>query len=544
MIKVTLIVFVGLAATAMLRRQSAALRHWVLAAAIACAAATPLLELVVPAWRAPFGSLLFGRAVEPLTLLVPIRLAPSPSFESDPTAPARQVSHLTMGQLAVGIWRTGAAVSLSILLLGLARLAWIASRARRVTEGSWTEVADELSREVGLSRRVRLLESDHPALLATWGVQQPKIVLPRGARAWPRERVRIVLGHELAHVARRDWLVQMAAELLRSLYWFDPLLWIACRRLRDESEHACDDAVLGLGVGGSEYAGHLLDVARTFAGRRSTVFPAPAMARPSNLERRVDAMLNSRLNRTPMTRAAALLTFAALAGLTIPIAGLAAGAQSSRAALSGTLLDAVGRILPNATLVLASADGLTQTDIKSDEAGRFAVGGLPAGDYRLQAKIAGFANAQGRVVLAAGDNLNRDIVLQIGSLEETLTVAGGPGASVAQPARRMTSSQPEFDPCSQTTAGGCIKPPRRISDARPRYPQRHLDSGTSGNVQIDGRIGTDGFMKDLRVLAPADADFASAAVEAVSQWQFTPTRLDGVPVEAGIRVTVHFSAQP
>jgi len=148
------------------------------------------------------------------------------------------------------------------------------------------------------------------------------------------------------------------------------------------------------------------------------------------------------------------------------------------------------------------------------------------------------------VVLDAGENLNRDIVLQIGSLEETVTVWGGPGAAVAQPPRRIASNQPEFDPCSQATTGGCIKPPRRIGHAQPRYPQRHLDSGTSGKVQVDGRIGTDGFMKDLRVLAPADGDFAAAAVEAVSQWQFTPTRLDGIPVEAGIRVTVHFSAQP
>ena len=60
---------------------------------------------------------------------------------------------------------------------------------------------------------------------------------------------------------------------------------------------------------------------------------------------------------------------ARLVAVAVLSAPLAAGAQSSTAALSGTLLDAVGRILPNATLVLASADGLTQTDIKSDEAG-------------------------------------------------------------------------------------------------------------------------------------------------------------------------------
>ena len=58
---------------------------------------------------------------------------------------------------------------------------------------------------------------------------------------------------------------------------------------------------------------------------------------------------------------------------------------------------------------------------------------------------------------------------------------------------------------------------------------------------MDGRIGTDGFIKELRVIAPADPDFASATVEALREWQFTPTRLDGVPVETDIHVHVKFS---
>ena len=68
MIKVSLVLLAGLAATAVLRRRSAAVRHWVLAATIACAAATPALELVVPSWHLPLDPRLFGRSVEPLTL--------------------------------------------------------------------------------------------------------------------------------------------------------------------------------------------------------------------------------------------------------------------------------------------------------------------------------------------------------------------------------------------------------------------------------------------------------------------------------------------
>ena len=104
----------------------------------------------------------------------------------------------------------------------------------------------------GYGVRSLLLQSDHPTLLVTWGVWQPKVILPAEARGWPEDRIRIVLAHELAHVRRGDWLVQLAAELLRAIYWFNPLLWIACRQLRRESEHACDDAVLALGVEGAD----------------------------------------------------------------------------------------------------------------------------------------------------------------------------------------------------------------------------------------------------------------------------------------------------
>ena len=82
-----------------------------------------------------------------------------------------------------------------------------------------------------------------------------------------------MLRHELAHIRRGDWAVLIAAELLRAVYWFNPLVWIACSRVRQESEYACDDAVLNAGVEGSEYATHLLDLARTLNANRRTSRP-------------------------------------------------------------------------------------------------------------------------------------------------------------------------------------------------------------------------------------------------------------------------------
>ena len=108
--------------------------------------------------------------------------------------------------------------------------------------------------------------------------------------------------------------------------------------------------------------------------------------------------------------------------------------------------------------------------------------------------------------------------------------AAATAATIRQPARRR--------PVQPVAVGGCIRPPTKVRDVKPRYPQNRR--GSKATVLLEGRVGTDGFLKDLRVLAPADAEFADAALAAVRQWQFTPTRLDGVPMEVRMRVTVNF----
>ena len=542
MIKMSLIVVLGLAATSLLRKRSAALRHWVLTAAIVCAAATPLLERLVPVWHLPMSSSLFGRRVEPLALFIPIHEREI----TDPPGDARQIRFVpvqpaTTLRMLGPIWLAGFAASLSFLLAGFARLAWLASRSLQVVNETWTEIAATLSRRYGLRRPVLLLQSDHPTLLVTWGLHQPTVILPGAARGWPENRVQIVLAHELAHIRRGDWLVLMGAELLRAVYWFNPLMWIACRRLRRESELACDDAVLGLGVEGTEYASHLLDLARAFRQHRRPFFPAPAMARPSSLERRVSAMLNRSLNRTPLTRSACVVSVIGLLAIALPIAGLVASAQAT-AQFSGTLVDTVGRMLPDTPMALSNATGNQKHQARSDQNGHFSFAGLTAGDYVLEVERPGFALTQGRVTLAAGQSLLQDVALQLGELQETISIYDGPPAPARAPQVRAAYSAPP-SACSQTTVGGCIEQPVKLYDKKPQYPAKFAGSGRTVTLRLEARIGVDGFINDLRVVTPGEPEFAAAAVEGVRQWEFSQTRLDGVPVEVKMNVSVLFRGQ-
>src|SRR5207247_9687465 len=134
--------------------------------------------------------------------------------------------------------------------------------------GRHSRVAADIPRALRLRIRVELLQSSRGIIPVTWGIHHPRILLPGCADDWSDDRARAVLAHELAHIVRRDWIVHVLAELACAIYWFNPLFWIAKNRVCRESEHAADDVVLGLGVEGTEYAAHLLDIVRAAHGPR------------------------------------------------------------------------------------------------------------------------------------------------------------------------------------------------------------------------------------------------------------------------------------
>ena len=548
-IESSIILIVTLAAMPLLRHRPAALRHGVLSAALACAVIAPVVGRIVPSWQLPI--VLTSVAGDPARSgenRVPTGTSgASPADENYRTpgavAPAAGFAFFAAVR---SIWIAGFAVGVLILIAGLVQLTRVASGARRMESGPWIDLAEGISREYGLARPVALLLSAHPSLLVTWGLLRPEVVLPSAAASWPADRVRIVLYHELAHIRRRDWIVLLAAELLKCVYWFNPLVWMACARLRQESEHACDDAVINRGVVGTDYATHLVGIARDLKQQRHWL-PAPAIARPSNLERRVRAMLDARLNRRPVSRASYAAILIAMLAITIPIAS----AQGGFASLTGSIVDPMNGVLPGVTLVLTNPQTQAKYEVRTDATGRYEFAALPAGDYLFEAKLPGFASFSGKVTVAA-QNLQRDLTLDVGSLQETITVRASrtaPSGGRVDASRPALPKRPLPD-CSSAAAstglrvGGNIRPPHKLKDVRPVYPSHLASQGVEGTVVLSARIGTEGFVEEVSVVSAPHADLGQAVMDAVRLWEFDETLLNCRPVAVSMKVTVTFSLQP
>jgi len=545
--KMSLILLGALACSDLLRHRSAAVRHWVLAAAVACAAALPALEAVVPAWTLPIAA---PAAFEPSDETSAIAVQGTPGRRSNATPgeavkpdsqPATPSSQFDPAATLRTAWIAGTVAGLGILLVGLLRLTWLAAHARRVTGGRWIDLAQEVSQMYGLRRPVILLETDHPSLLVTWGLVKPKVLLPAAAASWSEERARVVLTHEFAHIRRGDWIVQICAELLRAVYWFNPLLWIACRRLRLESEHACDDEVMSRGVEGSDYANHLVALARALGQRRYTWFPAPAMARPSSLERRVRAMLNNGLSRSPLTSRSRAGIFVALFVMTVAVAA----AQSGFVSFSGSVVDEHGRGIPATAVILSNEQRKAKYEVTAGESGQFDFVGLPAGDYALEVRGLGFKVFKD-LLKVAGQNLQRNITLKLGSLEETIVVSFDPTDERAARSTPVVKevAMPARKPCVASATGGRIVPPRKIRDVSPVYPSALRGTGVEGAVVMEARVGVDGYLSDTQIIGEPQPDLAQAAIAAVRDWRFTETLLNCEPTEVMIKVTTTFRRVP
>ena len=500
-IKVSAILLLALMGAFCLRTRSASARHWVLAIGVVSACVAPGLHL--------------------LPIPTVVEVAPVGAGVLGPVVASEAVAAVAggdaVGPLAVTIWLAGAAVSFAVLLAGLARLRWLRARSERVTDGPWHRLCTDLAQSCGLRRGVDLRFGPRPELVATWGWRRPTVMLPASAIEWSAERMRVVLLHELAHARRADWLLQMVAEAMRCIWWFNPLAWMVRARLRRESELAADDLVLARDVPATICAAHLVELAREVRKHRRTWLPATAMARPSHLERRLSAMLSPRTNRRPLTRLARLATLGAVALVAILVAGLQVATAVEQ----------------EPTEVSRTAGATVTIDIEELEAMAAAL------DGRLQPVLDHLRN-----VLTDPESGNRRIQLTFtvrSQPDETAGLSTELGDDILEALAALPQPDAPADPSNAPVRiGDGVAPPRKIHDVPPVYPPAAREAGVQGLVILDATIDPTGVVGDIEVLKSVP-ELDEAAIAAVEQWRYEPTLVDGVPVPISMTMTINFT---
>ena len=437
---------------------------------------------------------------------------------------------------------------------------------------------------------------------ATFGVLRPVVLLPGSLREQPTDIQRALVAHELIHVQRRDWFWVLGEELLLAVCWFNPAMWWIVSELRRSREEAVDELAVLVTGSRRTYAKALL----AFAGD-ATLAPAPAFAERRHLVRRITLLTTEAvMSSTRIVFSCAVMAIVLVIGgwytaaafplvehsatlqqqgpgpveqrakpvspdnpapkrtdyqapeypaearavgasgiiglrITVNEVGLVAEARRTAVKLTFTnpavsfalensspeafeefaskavLRDKDGRIADNRAL-LRVADALTQSALTAVRNWRYEA---PAnGPITFDVRV--LFNTDGETSAAGG-------------------VPGGvPGGVVGGVVGRTTTST--LDATGAVRVGGNVKAPIKIKDVRPVYPPEAQSAKVTGIVIIEAKVGRDGSVEAAQVLRSIPM-LDQAALDAVRQWVFTPTLLNGVPVPVIMTVTVSFALQ-
>lgn len=209
-----------------------------------------------------------------------VNLAPEPGFNPSflPTIEASSALQTTTFSpepwypLLVGLWVVGLVFFLLKLGGGMLYLGRMRRTAQVVEDDTWQRRVDELAQRLALSRPVLLLESALIHTPLTLGFLKPLILMPVGLiNQLSASEVEAILAHELAHIARRDWLFNLFQAFMETLFYYHPAVWWLSDRIRAERENCCDDVAVAL-------SGNPLMYAKTLVRLQEMARPTPVLA--------------------------------------------------------------------------------------------------------------------------------------------------------------------------------------------------------------------------------------------------------------------------
>ncbi len=484
-----------------------------------------------------------------------------------------------------------------VLVAGvLLRLGWLGlgvvtlGRLRRSARRLWP-------RPGSIDRAATLAETDAEFLVSatasrpvTCGVLWPVVLVPRNFESFPEHEQTAIACHELLHVNRSDWLRNAIDEVVRAALWFHPAIWWLINQIQLAREQVVDrEAVRRLGAR-QAYLEALLRMARP--APRLNLSPATLFLKRAHLRQRVTlivkevSMSKSRLAATLVVMAAVIFIGGSFATSAFPLQQT--GARTPGVATAPPMLAGEGApvtynfqntALRTVLRWLADAGGFTITyvgvpdqlldkpvtgsskDVRLGDALRGALQGsgltyVVTSDRSITIRPSGLTGTTGTarpgVSTAAGSGMGRGTGAGVAGGTSTGVqggvaggvsggVSGGVGGAVTTgAAARDVAPWRESWPQDAVRVGGTIKPPTKIVNVKPVYPEVARTARVQGVVICEALIGADGKVTDAHILRSIPL-LDEAALDAVRQWEFTVTQLNGNPVPVIMTTTVNFT---
>jgi TonB family protein len=562
-IQATLMLVFAWGAAKALPRRSSAERHVWWAAALGAAALLPLLSAWLGTWQPAWARTVAGA----FPAIVRTASPGVSSYGADIVVRAGSLAdeESSLVRAVAIIWMVGASVAVLVLLAGALRLARLARLARPMTDESWHRLTAEVSHQLEIRGPVYLLQHPSVAIPMTWGLWRSRVLLPPDAEQWSDDRRQAVLAHELAHVRRRDWLVQIVAAIVCAVYWFHPLFWFAYRRLRQESEHACDDVVVTLGVDARDYAGHLLHIVRAARSDDRRWRSALAMARSSQLEQRFAALLVVAGNRGPVSGRRVAAVAALTVACVIPLAamGLTPLVDATIQVQTGSLPPALdarltwtdARPTPAVRGMRAVDASSTDGPITAPDVVEYTTPPLYSDEARVR-HLEGIVTIEARIGVDGHVTVPR-VVSGLGSgLDQNALVAlrqwqFRPGMQGGRPVDMTVLIEIEFNLRNEalneliandmaTRIGPDVAAPRIIRRVNLPSVQEAGMERRAGTVVLDVVLLEDGRPKIVRVLRSLTPQLDERAIDAFEQWRFSPAMKAGRPVKVRLQADITY----
>jgi TonB family protein len=478
-----------------------------------------------------------------------------------------------------------------ILVVGVGlRLLWLALgtiRLRRYRDHSrrlavFPDAIRDVPWRVGVSAEIFLsTEIDTPV---TFGWRKPAVLFPASFTEMGENLQRPIACHELLHVRRRDWLYIVLEEILRSLFWFHPAVWWALGRIHLSREQVVDREVLRVTGQRGPYLESLLYIA-SLRGRPAAV-PAPLLLKERHLVQRVALMLKE----SKMTRSRLIFSLVAITALLLWAGSFAMG-----------MFPLAGRPLPEAPAIAAPAAPAAATmppKAQTREPVRVGSGVQASKLIRkvlpVYPELAKRAHVEGNVILQIlidEDGTVANVqVLQSHPLLETAAIdavkqwrysttllngiaipvqttvsvefklsdtssaatekappsngvivfgGGTVGGTASGSGPQSANPAPPSPRGTPVRVGGAVQESKIISKVDPVYPPLAKQARVEATVILEVTVNEQGEVASVRVLRSHPL-LEQAAIDAVKQWRYSPTLLNGVAVPVVATATVEF----